>query len=172
VSTSTIISNLPRKPNFRSHVSPISRAKKKKNPGINPGQPARKGRKKKTTTLGSPPEKGGKGREKKNPGITPPLLHRALPSPTPQNVRHRRTDKTITILDRVIISWRILVSFRGFFEDYNFCMVKYLSFHNSSFKLCLKILYFYVNWPRSQCHTHPLFVCWSITFADNELLCI
>jgi hypothetical protein len=36
---------------------------------------------------------------------------------------------------RVMIPWRILVSFRGFFEDYNFCMVKYLSFHNSSFAL-------------------------------------
>ncbi len=38
--------------------------------------------------------------------------------------------------NRVLISWRILVSFRGFFlEDYIFCMVKYLSFHNSSFAL-------------------------------------
>jgi hypothetical protein len=37
---------------------------------------------------------------------------------------------------RVIISWRILVSFRGFFEDYYILgMVKYLSFHNSSFAL-------------------------------------
>jgi hypothetical protein len=36
---------------------------------------------------------------------------------------------------RVIKSWRILVSFRGFFEDYNFCIVKYLSFPNSSFAL-------------------------------------
>jgi len=26
-------------------------------------------------------------------------------------------------------------SFRGFFEDYIFCIVKYLSFHNSSFAL-------------------------------------
>ncbi len=33
----------------------------------------------------------------------------------------------------VIISWRILVSFRDFFEDYIFCMVKYLIFRNSSF---------------------------------------
>ncbi len=39
------------------------------NSGINPGQPAGKGREKKTLvlTLGSPPEKGGK----KNPGINP-----------------------------------------------------------------------------------------------------
>ncbi len=35
----------------------------------------------------------------------------------------------------IIIFWRILVSFRRFFEDYYFCMVKYLSFHNSSFAL-------------------------------------
>jgi hypothetical protein len=34
---------------------------------------------------------------------------------------------------RVTICERILVSLRGFFEDYNFCMVKYLSFHNSFF---------------------------------------
>jgi hypothetical protein len=33
---------------------------------------------------------------------------------------------------RVIISWRILVSFRGFFEDYVFAWWKYLSFHDSS----------------------------------------
>jgi len=43
-----------------------------------------------------------------------------------------------------------LVSFRGFFEDYIFAMVKYLSFHNSSF--CLKIL-FNVNGK-----AHPLFI--------------
>ncbi len=36
---------------------------------------------------------------------------------------------------RVIIPWRILDSFRWFFEDCNFCMVKYLSFHTSSFPL-------------------------------------
>ncbi len=38
----------------------------------------------------------------------------------------------------IITSWRILVSFRGNFflgEDYIFCMVKYLNFHNSSFAL-------------------------------------
>jgi hypothetical protein len=35
--------------------------------------------------------------------------------------------------NRVIIFWfRILVSFRGFFWRLFFCMVKYLSFHNSS----------------------------------------
>jgi hypothetical protein len=43
----------------------VGKRAKKKNPGINPGQPARKGRrerlKKKTLvlTLGSPPKKGG-----------------------------------------------------------------------------------------------------------------
>jgi hypothetical protein len=55
---------------------------------------------------------------------------------------------------RVIISWRILVSFRGFFEDYNFCMVKYSSFHDSSF--CLKML-FNVNDKATMWHTP----CWS-----------
>ncbi len=40
----------------------------------------------------------------------------------------------------IIISWKILVSFRGFFFGrLYFCMVKYLSFHNSS--ICLKILF-------------------------------
>jgi hypothetical protein len=40
----------------------------------------------------------------------------------------------------IIISWRILASFRGFFEDWvYFCMVKYLSFHNNFF-FCLQIL--------------------------------
>jgi hypothetical protein len=43
----------------------FKKKKKKKNPGINPGQPAGKGRKKNkkkktlVLTLGSPPEKGG-----------------------------------------------------------------------------------------------------------------
>ncbi len=36
---------------------------------------------------------------------------------------------------RVIISRRILVSLRGFLEDYIFAMVKYLTFPNSSFAL-------------------------------------
>ncbi len=36
---------------------------------------------------------------------------------------------------RVIISGRILVSFRGFFGRLYFFMVKYLSFHNCSFAL-------------------------------------
>jgi len=35
----------------------------------------------------------------------------------------------------IIISWRILVSFWGFFGRLYFGMVKYLSFHNSSFAL-------------------------------------
>ncbi len=45
---------------------------------------------------------------------------------------------------RVIISWRILVSFRGFFWRLYFCMVKYLSFHNSS-SFALRYLLFNVN---------------------------
>jgi hypothetical protein len=36
---------------------------------------------------------------------------------------------------RVMISRRILVSFRRFFLRLYFCMVKYLNFHNSSFAL-------------------------------------
>jgi len=36
---------------------------------------------------------------------------------------------------RVIISWMILVSFRGFFWRLYFCMVKYLNLHNFSFAL-------------------------------------
>jgi hypothetical protein len=43
-----------------------------------------------------------------------------------------------------------LVSFRGFLEDYIFGMVKYLSFHNSSF--CLKDT-FLMSMARSQCDT-------------------
>jgi len=57
---------------------------------------------------------------------------------------------------RVMISWRILVSFglEEFFEDYIFCMVKCLSFHNSCF--CLQIL-FNVNGKATVWHT-PLFI--------------
>jgi hypothetical protein len=35
----------------------------------------------------------------------------------------------------IIISWRILVSFRGFFEDYICAWWNILSFHDSSFAL-------------------------------------
>jgi hypothetical protein len=47
--------------------SPPGKGGETKNPGINPGQPARKGRKKKTLafTLGSPPEKGEERKKKK-----------------------------------------------------------------------------------------------------------
>jgi len=38
---------------------------------------------------------------------------------------------------KVIISWRILISCRGFFWRLYFCMVKYLSFHNSSIGMLL-----------------------------------
>ncbi len=50
---------------------------------------------------------------------------------------------------RVIISWKIFVSFRGFFGRLYFCMVKYLSFHNSSFALRC----FLVCMARPQCDT-------------------
>jgi hypothetical protein len=51
------------------------------------------------------------------------------------------------------ISYRILKElfcFRAFFEDYIFCMVKYLSFHNSSFVLG----YFLMKMARPQCNRH------------------
>ncbi len=55
----------------------------------------------------------------------------------------------------MIISWRILVSFKGFFEDYIFAWWNYiLSFHNSSF--CLKI-HLNVNGKATVWHT-PCFV--------------
>jgi hypothetical protein len=50
---------------------------------------------------------------------------------------------------RVIISWRTFVSFRGCFEDYIFCMVSYLSFHNSS----LALRYFWMLMARAQWDT-------------------
>ncbi len=51
---------------------------------------------------------------------------------------------------RVMISWRILVSFRGFFWRLYFRMGKYLNFHNSS--SCLQIL-FNVNGKATMWHT-------------------
>jgi hypothetical protein len=54
------------KAGFAIHSEPAGEGRKKKrkqkNPGINPGQPIRKGREKKTLvlTLGSPPKKGEK----------------------------------------------------------------------------------------------------------------
>jgi hypothetical protein len=52
---------------------------------------------------------------------------------------------------RVIIWGRILVSFRGFFDSYIFCMVKYLSFHNSSFALIYSFTI--LNDKATQCDT-------------------
>jgi hypothetical protein len=59
----------------------------------------------------------------------------------------------LEIIYRVILSWRILVSFRGFFWRLYFCMVKYLHFHNSSFALRYV---FNVNGKATVWHT-PLF---------------
>ncbi len=56
---------------------------------------------------------------------------------------------------RVMISWRILVYFRGFFWRLYFCMVKYLNFHNSSF--ALRYLLFNVNGKATVWHT-PCFI--------------
>jgi hypothetical protein len=58
---------------------------------------------------------------------------------------------------RVLISWRILVSFRGFFRRSYFCMVKYLSFHNSPFAL---IYFFNVNDKAIVWHTPLLIRVW------------
>ncbi len=41
----------------------------------------------------------------------------------------------LEITYRVLMSWSILVSFRGLFEDYSFAWWNILSFHNSSFAL-------------------------------------
>jgi len=56
---------------------------------------------------------------------------------------------------RVMISWRILVCFRGFFKRLYFCIVKYLNFRNSSFA----IRYFFnVNGKATVWHTLSYFV--------------
>ncbi len=64
--------------------------KKKKNPGINPGQPAGKGREKKTLvlTLSGPPEKGG---EKKNPGINLGQVPRLHSEPARKGRKKKKT---------------------------------------------------------------------------------
>jgi hypothetical protein len=41
----------------------------------------------------------------------------------------------LVIIELYSLEGFILVSFRGFFGRLYFCMVKYLSFHNSSFAL-------------------------------------
>jgi hypothetical protein len=67
--------------------------KKKKNPGINPGQPAGKGRQKKTLvlTLGSPPEKG---EEKKKPGINLGQVRRLHSEPARKGRKKKQKKKT------------------------------------------------------------------------------
>ncbi len=65
----------------------------------------------------------------------------------------------------VIISWRILVSFRGFFQRLYFCRVKYLSFHNSSFALRLT---FNCKW-QGHSVTHPLFIYGCVRIFENFL---
>ncbi len=61
------------------------------------------------------------------------------------------------------ISWRILVSFRGFFEDYIFARWNILSFHNSSFALRY---FFNVNGEARVWHTP----CLNIPDSQNHLL--
>ncbi len=68
---------------------------------------------------------------------------------------------------RVLISWRILVSFkRIFFEDYIFCMVKYLSFYNSS-SFALRYFLINANGKAREWHTPLfflfLFLLWCLT---------
>ncbi len=65
----------------------------------------------------------------------------------------------------VIISWRILVSFTGFFQDCIFLMAKYLSF--PWFVFFLKIL-FNVNGKATVCHT-PCFgnAPWDFTLCKH-----
>jgi hypothetical protein len=63
---------------------------------INPGQPAGKGRKKKTLglTLGSPPEKGGGKKKKKNPGINPGQVWRLHSEPAGKGRKKKKEKKT------------------------------------------------------------------------------
>jgi hypothetical protein len=69
---------------------------------------------------------------------------------------------------RVIISWRILVSFRGNFLRLYFCMMKYLTFHNSCFALRSFLMYM----ARPQCVT-PL--CYNmfpyLSMKQGSLFC-
>ncbi len=71
---------------------------------------------------------------------------------------------------RVMISWRILASFRRCFWRLYFCMVKYLNFHNSSFAWGY---FFYVNGKATVWHTpcwiNYCFFAWvSIHFKKHE----
>jgi hypothetical protein len=60
----------------------------------------------------------------------------------------------LEIIYRVMISWKILVSFTTFFWRLHFCMVKYL---NSQKKICLKI-FFNVNGKAIMWHTPCLII--------------
>ncbi len=60
----------------------------------------------------------------------------------------------LEITYRVMRSWSILVSFRGFFWRLYFCMVKHLNFHNSSF--ALRYILFNINDKPTVWHTQPL----------------
>ncbi len=63
---------------------------------------------------------------------------------------------------RVMICWRTLVSFRGTFWRFYFCMVEYLSFHNSSF--ALRYLLFNVNGKAGVWHTPCLSISCNRSF--------
>ncbi len=82
----------------------------------------------------------------------------------------------LEISNRVIIFWRILVSCRGFFEDYIFAMVKYLSFHNSSFALRRFCIGWDVSdstrcWRSKKFYVYGLFVCLFVCFAGGSSSC-
>jgi hypothetical protein len=87
--------------------------KKKKNPGINPGQPAWKGREKKkqktlVLTLGSPPEKGGRKRKKPCPSIgRGPETWRIGPRISgPRRTGEKKKQKTCSSVSRGPETWR------------------------------------------------------------------
>ncbi len=68
---------------------------------------------------------------------------------------------------RVLISWRILVSFRGFFENYIFAWWNIWSFHNSSF---FAYRYFLKWLARPQCVTHHPLLSMRIVSSKPSLL--
>jgi hypothetical protein len=74
---------------------------RKKNPGINPGQPVGKGQKKKTLvlTLDSPPKKGGR---KKNTHINPGQPARKRPKKKKKTSQTNRQTNAIDIIDLTI----------------------------------------------------------------------
>jgi hypothetical protein len=67
---------------------------------------------------------------------------------------------------RIILSWRILVSFRGFFEDFSFAWWKYLRFHNSYF--ALRCLLMYMARPHSDTSLVSTRCMWLCSFFKKD----